>query len=69
MAKTRTPERESPAPTPATPPAAARPPECAPACGTRDDDPYPLAVYRALFEHSSDIVTILEPDGSWRIVK
>ena len=31
-----------------------------------DEAALPAAFYRALFEHSSDIVTILEPDGSWR---
>ena len=30
------------------------------------DASLPAAFYRALFEHSSDIVTILEPDGAWR---
>ena len=30
------------------------------------NDPLPLRPFRALFSHVSDIVTILEPDGSWR---
>lgn len=29
-------------------------------------DPLPLGPFRALFAHTSDIVTILEPDGTWR---
>jgi diguanylate cyclase (GGDEF)-like protein/PAS domain S-box-containing protein len=30
------------------------------------ESPFPPGLFRALHEHSSDIVTILEPDGSWR---
>ena len=30
------------------------------------DDPVTTAEIRSLFEHSTDIVTVLEPDGSWR---
>lgn len=33
---------------------------------TTREEPVTTAEIRALFEHSSDIVTVLEPDGSWR---